>query len=226
MRELLLSAIRDACQPYLGQILEQASIERHPHLRELFDAHMIALTDFCLAGYLGRGKLSASFICGLHKAIFPRDHRQTITTPDGKAMYMVPGEYKTIPNACKSHTHPGQTNAFIAPEKVAETMAQVVDTLNASLLASHNIRQASDAILFFILDFLIIHPFGDANGRVACILADLLAIRERLSPFYFHSIKEKDLPTLYQAIEVTQKKRDLAPIYEILARHRTIHEEI
>jgi hypothetical protein len=46
-----------------------------------------------------------------------------------------------------------------------------------------------------------------------------LAIREGLSAFYFHSIKGKDLPVLYRAVELVQQGRDLTPLYEVLERY-------
>lgn len=219
MRELILDAVRDACLPYFEQVLARASDDKHPNITGLFDAHMAYLADYCMFEYGGRGTLTEAFIRGLHKALFPRDYKQTETTPEGVRVWMVPGEYKRISNAGDSYLYENQTNVFIAPEDVLETMAQAVNTLNAALVAATDERQKTDAILFFIVDFLAIHPFGDANGRIACILADLLAIREGLPAFYFHRIKGNDLPALYRAVELACEKRDLTPLYEVLERY-------
>lgn len=219
MRELILAAVRDACLPYLEQVLARAPEDKHTNITGLFEAHMAFLADYCLDGYGGRGTLTEVFICGLHKALFPRDYKQSMTTPEGDVVWMVPGEYKQISNSCDSYLYPNRTNVFIAPEDVPETMARVVNALNVALLAATAERQKSDVILFFIVDFLAIHPFGDANGRIACILADLLAIREGLPAFYFHRIKGKDLPALYRAVELARERRDLTPIYVVLEKY-------
>lgn len=221
MRELIIAAVRDACQPYLEQVLARAPDDKHPSITGLFETHMAFLADYCLAGYGERGILTEAFIRGLHKALFPRDYKQTMTTSEGEVTWMIPGEYKRTSNAADSHLHSNRINVFIAPEDVSETMAQAVNTLNTSLVAATDERQKRDAILFFILDFLAIHPFGDANGRIACILADLLAIREGLPAFYFHRIKGKDLPALYRAVELAHERRDLASIYDVLEKYKT-----
>jgi len=183
---------------------------------------MAYLADYCMAGYGGRGTLTEAFICGLHKALFPRDYKQVLmTTPEGEVVYMVPGEYKRFSNGGESCLYPNRYIICIAPEDVPETMAQAVITLNAALAAATDERQKRDAILFFIVDFLVIHPFADANGRVAFMLADLLAIREGLLAFYFHRIKEKDWLALYRAVELACEKRELTPLYEVLEKYKT-----
>lgn len=218
MRDLMLAAVTDAFRSYLGQVLAQNPLERHEHIQHQFVEHMAFLAGFCLEHYPGRGGLTVEFIRGLHRACFPPNYRQAVTTREGVQIWMVPGEYKTISNnVSQSHLHPGKINVFLAPEKVAQAMQQVVACLNASLVAAIDDQQKQEAILWFVIDFLEIHPFIDANGRVACILADLLAIKEGLAPYFFHSIKEKDLPALYRALELAKEKRDLAPVYAVLA---------
>ena len=220
MRELVLAAVRDACLPYLVKVLARVPEDKHPNITSLFDTHMAYLADYCMAGYGGRGALTEAFICGLHKTLFPSDYQQVLmTTPEGEVVYMVPGEYKRFNNGGESYLYPNRSYLCIAPEDVQETMAKVVNTLNTALAAATDEQQIRDAILLFILDFLMIHPFGDANGRVACILADLLAIREGLPAFYFHRIKGKDLPALYRALELVREKRELTPLYEVIERY-------
>lgn len=218
MRNLIFSAVEDAFRPYLARVLAQNPEAQHAHLQSQFAAHMAFLADFCLAGYSGAGSLTTDFIRGLHRAMFPPDYRQEVITREGLRIWMLPGEYKSISNnVCESYLQPGQTTVFLVPEQVPSAMAQIVAALNAALLAANGEKQKQDAILWFVLGFSAIHPFVDANGRVNCILADLLAIREGLPPFYFHSIKTKDQPALYRAVQLAQRNRDLAPIREVLA---------
>ena len=219
MRNLVVAAIEDAFRPYLAQVLAQnQDVTQHAHLKSQFAAHMDFLADFCLRGYAGSGLLTTDFIRGLHRAMFPPDYQQEVITREGVRLWMRPGEYKSISNnVCESYLYPGQTTVFLAPEQVPLAMEQVVSTLNTRLPVAENERQKQDAILWFVLSVSAIHPFVDANGRVNCILADLLAIREGLPPFYFHSIKTKDLPALYRAVELAQRDRNLTPVREVLA---------
>lgn len=220
MRELMLAVVRDAHQPYLGKVLAQVPHDRHPAIRGLFDAHMAALADFCVAGYGGRGVLTEAFIRGLHKALFPPDYRQTVTTPEGVVVTMVPGEYKRFQNAADSHLYPDRSYGFVAPEKVMEHMTRAVAAFNIALSEAAGDRRKRDVILFFALvDFFNIHPFADANGRVAYILADMLAIREGLPAFFLTSVKERDFRGFVCALELARERRDLTPLYEVIERH-------
>lgn len=180
---------------------------------------MAFLADYCLAGYGGRGKLTEAFICGLHKALFPSGYKQTMTTPEGEVVYMVPGEYKRFNNGGESYLYNDLTLQCIAPEDVPETMARIVNTLNAALDAAADAQQKRDAILSFFVYFGMIHPFGDANGRVANMLADLLAIKEGLPAFNFPRIKEKDFPALARALELAREQRELTPFYGVIERY-------
>lgn len=220
MPDLMLASVTDAFRPYLRQVLAQNPPEQHEHLKGQFAAHMAFLADFCLEHYPGRGGLTVDFIRSLHRACFPPNYRQAITTREGVQIWMVPGEYKTISNnVSQSHLHPGKINVFLASEKVAQAMQQVVACLNAALVEAIDDRQKQGAILWFVIDFLAIHPFIDANGRVACILTDLLAIREGLAPFLFYSIKDTEVAALTKAVELAREHRNLDPVYAILAAH-------
>ncbi|MFA6898575.1 MAG: Fic family protein [Desulfurivibrionaceae bacterium] len=226
MNDLLLGAIRDACQPYLRDLLARSAAEEHPHLEGLFDTHMAALTDYCLASYQEAGTLTVDFIRGLHKAFFPMGYRKTVTDASGReVVWMEPGEFKRINNQGESILHPGRITVFVAPAEVPQAMVRLVARLNYELPAAAGATAKRDAILFFILDFFDIHPFGDANSRIACILADLLAIREGLPPFYFHTIKAKEQSTITRAAELARETRDLTPLNEVLARHGHVFEE-
>lgn len=216
----LHEAVRDAFAPYLKQVLEQNPPERHALLRTQFAEHMDFLTDFCLRGYPGTGRLTVEFIKGLHRAMFPPGYRQEITTRDGHKVWMVPGEFKTVSNnVCDSHLHPGKVNVFLPAEQVPAAMQARVARINAELAAVVDREKTRDTILWFALDFAAIHPFVDSNGRVACILADLLALRAGLPAFHFTAIKSADRAGLVRACELALEQRDLQPVRAILATH-------
>lgn len=211
-------ACEDAFRPYLRQVLEQNPPERHAEIESQFAAHMDFLADFCLRGYPGAGGLTVEFIKGLHRAMFPPDYRQEITTRDGHKIWMVPGEFKTVSNnVCDSHLHPGKVNVFLPADQVPAALQARVARINVELAGAADRERTRDAILWFALDFAAIHPFVDSNGRVACILADLLAIREGLPAFHFSSIKSRDKVGLTRAVELARETHDLAPVHALLA---------
>ena len=74
---------------------------------------------------------------------------------------------------------------------ISKTRKNNIDEILDELL-NRDKQTKQDTILYFILDFLYIHPFGDANGRVACILTDIILVKYGLSPIYFYLIKEKN----------------------------------
>ena len=82
-----------------------------------------------------------------------------------------------------------------------------------------NCRTRGDCILMFVVDFLAIHPFGDANGRIACVLTDLLLINEGLPAIFFFRIRDKDLPRLYAAVELSCERRTLEPLNQVIASY-------
>lgn len=108
---------------------------------------------------------------------------------------------------------------FAPPEDVSAAMESATARLNAALSEASSAKAKRDAVLWFIFDFSVIHPFGDANGRVMCMVCDLLLIKEGLPPFHICAIKEQHREDLYRAGELAQRNRDLTPLYEVIERY-------
>ena len=219
MREKILAAVSNANRYYLARVLERNQPEQHERIRGLFNTHMGVVADYCIKGYGGAGTLTTAFIRGLHKILFPGNYRQTITTPQGEVAYMVPGEYKVVPNQGENMAFPGTTNVYIAPVDVAEALEYAIGRVNKKLVSGVDAQGKRDAIIFFVLDFEAIHPFSDANGRVICILIDLLLINEGLKPIYVNLIKEMDLTALYRGVDLAIAQQNLKPLYEVIERY-------
>lgn len=218
MRETIFAAARIANDAYLNSVLARSAPEKYTQIRENYGRHMMAVADYCMNGYGGAGTLSMAFIRELHKMLFPQDYtcQQEV---DGKLFSLMPGEYRDGQGCVDSLLQPGAVVIFAPPEEVFEAMENVVARLNAALPIAANAHEKFHAILLFILDFSTIHPFGDANGRVMCIVCDLLLIKEGLLPVHFCAIKEKDREGLYRAVELAQRNRDLTPLYEVIERY-------
>lgn len=218
VREKILTAIRLANRRYLQDVLQRNVPERYDDITALFERHMAAIADYCMGGYGGAGSLTTEFIRGLHKRLFPEGYtyRQEV---NGKLFVLVPGEYRDGQGAVDSTLEPGAVVTFAPPEDVSAAMEAAVVRLNTTLSAAKDSKAKRDAILWYIFDFSVIHPFGDANGRVMCMVCDLMLIKEGLLPFHIDEIKDQHREDLYRAGELAQRNRDLTPLYEVIERY-------
>lgn len=218
VRGKILTTIRLANRRYLQDVLQRNLPERHIDITALFERHMAAIADYCMSRYGGAGSLNVEFIRGLHKMLFPEGYtyRQEV---DGKLRELVPGQYRDGQGAADSQLDPGAVVVFAPPEDVSAAMEAAVERLNRALTAASSPQAKRDAILWYIFDFSVIHPFGDANGRVMCMICDLMLIKEGLPPFHIDEIKDQHREDLYRAGEQAQRNRDLTPLYEVIERY-------
>ncbi len=96
-------------------------------------------------------------------------------TPDGQPsrIEILPGEYKKQPNNVR--TASGDIFRFADPSEVPIQMNELIQWLRAALEKKelHPIEIASK----LHHDFVLIHPFGDGNGRTARILVNYVLMR-------------------------------------------------
>lgn len=221
MRNLIFSILKDAAHPYAQKILAASPEIQHGNIINQIEIHMNYLAELCLNGYKEPGLLTTDFIKNLHRAMFTHGYIITMVTPEGIEFKTLPGEYRSFQSGISSELNPGQKVYFLITEQIETSLTLVVNNINTKLLAAEtDVSQSQEAIFLFLIDFLAIHPFADANGRVACVLADLLAIRSGLEPFYFHRIKTNDKIALYQAIESVQLKQDFTLAREMFLRYQ------
>lgn len=91
---------------------------------------------------------------------------------------ILPGEYKKQPNNVR--TASGDIFRFADPADVPIKMSCLVNWLRETLARNelHSIEIASK----LHHDFVVIHPFGDGNGRTARILVNYVLMRNRYLP--------------------------------------------
>jgi len=101
-------------------------------------------------------------------------------TPDGQPsqIEILPGEYKKQPNNVR--TASGEIFRFADPADVPIRMGELVVWLRSALEKKelHPIEIAAK----LHHDFVIIHPFGDGNGRTARILVNYVLMRNGYLP--------------------------------------------
>ncbi len=178
------------------------------------------IAQFCIDNYINKPELTEGFIRGLHKSFFPPNYTQSMKMANGRGeiIYMIPGQYKSINNTSVSYIDPSWIAYFLDCSAVKSEIQKLIRKFNTDI-QNNSLEKKRDIILYFLIDFLYIHPFGDANWRVICILIDLMFIKNKLNPLYYHLIKEKNIEELYKAIELSRKTRDLKYLYEVIEKY-------
>lgn len=200
---------------YLNEVLDKSPQEKHDQIKNMFDLHMNKIAQYCIDEFVNKDTLSEKWIKWLHKILYPAWYTQTtdIENTRWKVVYMIPWEYKSINNKTVNYINPeAEDIEFLEVNKVKESMDLLIMNFN------NKPEKNKDVIMFFVLDFLEIHPFGDGNWRIASILVDVLCLKNGIKPFYFYLIKEKDLTWLYKSIQLAKRDNDLSYIYEVVDR--------
>ena len=104
MFETVLDIVKKSMLQYLDEVLSRNSQEKHDQIRQMFDAHMEQIAQYCIANYMDKPELTIPFIKGLHKIFFPKGYTQTVKLPTGGMIVsMIPGQYKTLENTGVSY---------------------------------------------------------------------------------------------------------------------------
>ncbi len=130
----------------------------------------------------------------LHGKIFVEDEKRKI----GDGWVTIPaGQYKISPNHVKTTT--GEIFRYAEPEQVPQMMTDLMDWYNQARLNWNPIVLAG----VFHYKFSRIHPFGDANGRMARLLTNLIL---QSSGYMLAVVKDGQSKNNYlQALEKTDR---------------------
>lgn len=142
---------------------------------------------------IGKGelRLSEKRIKEIHKGIMYEEDKEK----EKKI-----GVWKTEPNYVINYK--GERFDFAAPADVPERMHMLLNDTNAAIDAiqqnKKNAPHPIDVALNFHLDYVLIHPFYDGNGRTARILTNLLLISVGYPPFWVRT-NERNIYNQYIA---------------------------
>lgn len=99
------------------------------------------------------------------------------------------GKWKTVPNYVLNYKK--ERFDFVEPEDVPARMHALLNKTNAAIDAirqsKKNAPHPIDVALQFHLEYVLIHPFYDGNGRTARILTNLLLIAFGYPPFWINT---------------------------------------
>lgn len=125
----------------------------------------------------GDARISEKRIKDIHKAIMHEED---------EAQKKKIGLWKTEPNYL--YNYKKERFDFVLPAEVPTRMHDLLNKTNAAIDAiqqnKKNAPHPLDVALQFHLDYVIIHPFYDGNGRTARILTNLLLISFGYPPFW------------------------------------------
>lgn len=141
-----------------------------------------------------RVKISENFIKDLHKLVLVEpffDQQAEIK----------PGEYKTVPNYVIlnfDYERGEERFYFCPPEQVASQLNTLINWLNNSLningLKHYNRKKYEASLLeiisFFHYRFIMIHPFGDGNGRMARLLTNMILMQQQFPPIVIPTVEK------------------------------------
>jgi len=152
---------------HLASYLPNVTAARQEEVRSAFLAHVNHLTGITLEECVDVP--SVAFVRNLHRALFPPDYRHRAVGNDGVASETASGEWRR-------HVLWPCYREFSAVEAIETDLTALLDHLSVKALLLR------EDVMRFILDFWIIHPFTDGNGRTASILADLICLNHGLAP--------------------------------------------
>lgn len=134
---------------------------------------------------MGKGdiRLSEARIKAIHKGIMFEDNAENIIKI---------GKWKTDANYIINYK--GERFDFVPPADVIERIHELLNKTNTAIDAIKANRKDAphpiDVAIQFHLDYIIIHPFYDGNGRTARILTNLLLISFGYPPFWIKKNEE------------------------------------
>lgn len=202
MSQITYDIARFAMDRYLQKALAAMPEAEHPRALAAFDRHMHEIADYCDREFMAKECLTTAFIRGLHRVISPTKKPLVGRNAKGHLVVIsVPGSYKTLPNRVQ-----GSGAEFTAPANVKDKMERLVAEFNDKKNANSANNIIKDHIFKIILEFLLIHPFGDENGRIACMLVDLFLVKYKLKPIYFYRATEFEIVKLGEACAEAQNQ--------------------
>jgi Fic family protein len=153
-----------------------------------------------------------SDIRSLNQILLKESFWKDAVTADGKPAHIeiVPGEYKTQPNNVSLPD--GDIFHFASPAEVPAKMQELV----AWLLKALDSKELHPLQIATILHhrFVLIHPFGDGNGRTARLLVNYVLLRSAYPPL----IVRTDDKAEYLATLQLADAGDLKPLEQFMAK--------
>lgn len=174
------------------KILLDMEVSRDISLREAFEAKNLARVIEYIRTKSQEGELTEETILLLHKML--------IGTIDDK----IAGRFRKENEYVRVGTH-------IAP--APEHIERMVEDFILEYSSNHN-DYFVDNIARFHLDFEIVHPFNDGNGRIGRVIINYQLQRLEFPPLI---IRDKEKKSYYQSFDDYRDDKNTKPLERIIA---------
>jgi Fic family protein len=146
----------------------------------------------------------------LNKLLLKEPFWKSARTADGQetSTHILPGEYKKEGNGVMQSD--GTMFHYARPEEVPAKMMDLMDWFNAQGQEHHPLLVATE----WHHRFILIHPFGDGNGRVARLIVNQILMRAGYMPLVVRSADKGQYLTALKKADAG----DLNPFAEYLAK--------
>lgn len=159
--------------------------------------------------YDAKHKFSAADICGMHKEWLG-------------SVYRWAGKYRQVNLAKKDFTFAA---AHLIPGLMADFENKYLAAHTPCRIAARN--EIIHSLATVHVELLLIHPFREGNGRLARMLASLMALQAELPPLDFGILKGKKKQEYFAAVQFGLN-RHYAPMEkifdEVIERTLRLHE--
>ena len=174
------------------RILLELAVVREVSAREIFEAKNLARVVAYMREKAKATDIGKDVILFLHKMLI------TAIRDEIAGRFRTTGEYVRV----GTHIAP-------APEHVERMVEAAVTEYN-----SDNQSYFLERIARFHLEFEIVHPFNDGNGRIGRALINWQLIRLGFSPII---IRNKEKSGYYDSFSAYREKKNLKPMAKIIA---------
>ena len=198
---------------YLKNALLRNSKDMHNSIIKWYDADQNRIADYCFNEFINKkdDALNEDLIKWLHKNLYPEGFFQKFKDEEWiERVWMMPWEYREIVLISNDNQN---NDIYLKPDRIKDWMRQLLENYNNNSIIK-------EAIIYLLVDFFIIHPFWDGNGRVAYILADLLFLKNKLEPLYLWKIKENDKKGFYKILDEIYATRRLHSFYDFIEKYK------
>ncbi len=180
-----------------GRVLRNLlGIRRRREMDALEAVKLIEATDWAIRNYSADHRFTAADVCGLHRRWLGD-------------VYPWAGEYRQV--------NIGKGGFAFA---MAAQVSRLMNELESKVLATHSPCDFQDpervvtALAVTHCELVLIHPFRDGNGRVARMLATLMALQAGLPLLDFSGIKGRRRQAYFAAVQASMS-RDYEPMKEV-----------
>lgn len=180
-RTFLLQGITAKGKPFRDYLEMQGHDRAVTHLYEIVNQDL---------------RITESMIKDFHRMILVEEFKD-------EQAEIKPGAYKTLNNYLNAYN--GDRIDFASPKAVPELMNSLINWLNNHLTPPKRSRNKYNLHPLLIsagfhLQFIMIHPFGDGNGRLGRILSNMILMIKGYRPIV---IREEDRKAYYVALNTS-----------------------